>query len=90
MYKAAFELELFDVRYVITPVESTDVPPFPKCISSMYPLALFAMDFANASEKLADNIASFVTGAYCYQGVTWNVFRLSLLANDRRFLDVAV
>jgi hypothetical protein len=41
-------------------------------------------------EKVADNIAPFVTGAYEYQGVTWNVFSLSLLARDSRFLDAAV
>jgi hypothetical protein len=41
-------------------------------------------------ERVADNIAPFVTGAYEYQGVTWNVFSLSLLARDSRFLDAAV
>ena len=44
----------------------------------------------DTAEQVAGNVAPFIKGAYEYQGVTWNVFSLSLLARDSRFLDAAV
>jgi twitching motility protein PilI len=60
-------------------------------VSEVFGMQHFPADtHVDRLDKVADNIAPFVTGAYEYQGVTWNVFSLSLLARDSRFLDAAV
>ena len=56
LYKLALSPELFGVKYVIIPVASTDVPPFPKCISSTYPVVLLAIELANDAADVASMI----------------------------------
>ncbi len=60
-------------------------------VNEVFGMQHFPSDsFVDTPEAVAEKIAPFVTGAYEYQGVTWNVFSLSLLARDSRFLDAAI
>ena len=79
-----------NIRRRIVSVEQADLYSG-LVVSEVFGMQHFPADSHVATaEQVADNVAPFVKGAYEYQGVTWNVFSLSLLARNSRFLDAAV
>jgi twitching motility protein PilI len=79
-----------NIRRRIVSVEQADLYSG-LVVSEVFGMQHFPADsHVDNAEQFADNVAPFVKGAYEHQGVTWNVFSLSLLARDSRFLDAAV